>query len=456
MELDMTKGKPSSLIMKFMWPVLLGNIFQQLYNMVDTIIVGRFVGFDALAAVGATGTILFLILGFAMGITTGFTVITSQKYGAGDYEAVKRSSLNSMILSAVTVVLLTFISVAGMPGLLKWMNTPEDIYQMSLDYIVIICYGMVFTVLYNILSSLLRAVGNSKTPLYFLVLSAFLNIILDLVLIINFNMGVKGAALATIIAQAVSGVLCLFYIIYKVPTLMPDLKHIKFDGYMMVNQIKIGLPMALQFSITAVGTIFVQSALNMLGSIAVASYTAANKVCTFITLPFSSFGVTMATYSAQNRGVNDIDRIKKGNAIANHMSAIYSVVIFAISLPLLPWMLKLFVDTSTGIDFDVVLGYARTYVIIGGINFIPLGVIFILRNTLQGCGFSVVAMLGGVVELVSRVIIAFYASSQMSFAGVCAADGFTWFITSIYFFVIYMSRLKSMYKSKAEHQYTSL
>lgn len=448
MELDMTKGKPSSLILKFIWPVIVGNIFQQLYNMVDTIIVGRCVGFEALAAVGATGTISFLILGFAMGLTTGFTVITSQKYGAGDSEAVKTSAANAMVLSVGVVAVLTFVSVAGMPTLLRWMHTPDDIFQMSLDYITIICYGLGFTVLYNILASLLRAVGNSKTPLYFLILSAALNIILDLVLIRNFGMGVKGAALATIVSQAISGILCFAYIIFRVPTLMPRLNAIKLDTYMMSNQLKIGLPMALQYSITAVGTIIVQSALNMLGSVAVASYTAANKVSTLVTLPYSAFGVTMATYSAQNRGINDIDRIKKGNAVANHMSFIYSLVIFALAMPLLPLMLKLFVDSSSGVDFDTVLSYAKTYMIISGINFTPLGVIFILRNTLQGCGFSVVAMFGGVVELVSRVLIAFIASRYMSFAGVCAADGLTWLVTGIYFFIVYMHKLKVMKVAK--------
>ena len=452
MELDMTKGKPSSLILKFIWPVLLGNVFQQLYNMVDTIIVGRCVGFDALAAVGATGTILFLILGFAMGLTTGFTVITSQKFGAGDHEAVKISAVNSLLLSVFVVIILTFASVAGMPTLLRWMHTPEDIFGMSLDYITIICYGLGFTVLYNILASLLRAVGNSKTPLYFLVISAVLNIVLDLVLIRNFGMGVKGAALATIISQAVSGILCFIYILFKVPVLVPDFRKIKIDTYMMGIQLKIGIPMALQYSITAVGTIIVQAALNLLGSVAVASYTAANKVSTLVTLPYSAFGVTMATYSAQNRGVNDIDRIQKGNSVANHMSFVYSILIFAVAMPLLPVMLKLFVDSSSGVDFDTVLGYARTYMIISGINFTPLGVIFILRNTLQGCGFSMVAMFGGVVELVSRVIIAFIASSKMSFAGVCAADGLTWLITGIYFFIVYMYKLKQMRRDKMEFE----
>ena len=206
MELDMTKGSPFKLILKFIYPVILGNLFQQLYNMADTIIVGRFVGLDALAAVGATGTIFFLILGFMNGLTAGFTVIVAQKYGAGDRDGVKVASLNAMILAAVTTVVVTLIAALGMPGLLRIMHTPDDIFHMSYSYIIIIVEGLAFTVLYNITASLLRAVGNSKTPLYFLILSASLNIILDIVLIVPFGLGVRGAALATIISQAVSGV----------------------------------------------------------------------------------------------------------------------------------------------------------------------------------------------------------------------------------------------------------
>ena len=212
MELDMTKGKPSELIVEFIIPIILGNIFQQMYNVADTVIVGQFVGVQALAAVGATGTISFLILGFMQGLTTGFTVLTSQRYGAGDTEGVKRSVGNAWILSAIVTAAMTILSAAGMDWLLRVMQTPSDIYEMARTYILIICLGMGFNILYNLLASMLRAVGNSRVPLYFLVLAAALNVVLDLVLIIVFHMGVAGAAVATIASQGVSGLLCLFYI----------------------------------------------------------------------------------------------------------------------------------------------------------------------------------------------------------------------------------------------------
>ena len=452
MELDMTKGNPFKLILNFMVPVLIGNVFQQLYNMADTIIVGRFVGIDALAAVGATGTINFLILGFAMGLTTGFTVITAQKYGAGDYDGVKRSVIGALVLSAITAVVITIISVKGMDWLLTTMNTPEDIYVMSRDYIITICLGMTFTILYNIMASLLRAVGNSRAPLYFLIISATINIVLDLVLIINFKMGVKGAALATVISQGISGILCVFYTYRTVKVLVPGKEHLKLDYNIMKNQLNVGLPMALQFSITAVGTIMVQAALNKFGSVVVASYTAANKAAMFATLPYTAIGVTMATYAAQNRGVNDIDRIKKGTRVASIMNVIYSIVAYGLIILLIPVLLKLFIDANADIPFDEILRYGRTYVVVLGSCYVALGTIFIYRNTLQGVGYSMVAMVGGVVELICRAIVATIASAKMNYIGVCAADPITWIVTGAYLLIMFSYAVKKMKAEKLDFQ----
>lgn len=450
MELDMTKGSPLKLIIKFIIPVVLGNIFQQLYNMVDTIIVGRCVGVDALAAVGATGTISFLILGFATGLTAGFTVITAQKFGAGDYDGMRVSVTNAVILSAIVTVLVTVVSVLGMPWLLRVMNTPDNIYQMSYEYIVTICYGLVFTILYNIMASLLRAVGNSKVPLYFLIISAFLNIALDLLFIRTFDMGVVGAALATVVAQGVSGILCVIYTVKHVKLIVPEKKHRVVDRQCMHNQLSVGLPMALQYSITAVGTIMIQSALNKFGSVVIAAYTAANKACQLATLPYGALGVTMSTYAAQNRGINDIGRIKKGVSVASHISSVYSVIIYGVAMLTLAPLMKLFIDTgSTSAPFEEILSYGRTYMFVSGTCFIPLGEIFILRNAMQGCGFSFSAMTGGIVELICRAIISAIASAKMSFVGVCCGDPVTWLITGIYFMVAYIFTLRHMEREKA-------
>lgn len=434
MELDMTKGSPSKLIIKFIVPLIIGNIFQQFYSMVDTIIVGRFVGVQALAAVGATGTISFLIIGFMQGLTMGFTVLTAQRYGAGDMEGLKKSVGNAWLLSAVSTVVMTVISVAGMDRLLRLMNTPEDIFEMSGTYIVIICLGMGCTILYNLLASFLRAVGNSRVPLYFLIIAAVTNIVLDLFLILVIPMGVAGAALATVLSQGIAGILCLVYIVKKVPLLRIGKEHWKADYYCCRNQLGIGLPMALQFSITAVGAMLVQAALNMFGSTVVAAYTAACKVEQFMTQPFAAMGMTMATYCAQNRGVNDIGRIRKGVRIANIMSAVYAVIIFAVLMLILPYMIGLFVSG----DITGVLGYARIYMKICGCFFIPLGMIFIFRNAMQGCGYSFLPMLGGVVELVCRAVVAFGAAYYRSYAGVCFGNASAWLMTGVFLAIAYI------------------
>lgn len=438
MELDMTKGSPTRLITKFMIPIIIGNVFQQFYSMVDTIIVGRYVGVQALAAVGATGTISFLILGFMQGLTTGFTVLTAQRFGAKDMDGLRKSVANAGILSVIITIFMTVISMLCMDSLLTWMNTPEDIYEMSRTYIVIICLGMGCTVLYNLLASVLRAVGNSKTPLLFLGISAGLNIVLDLFLILVIPMGVAGAAYATVISQGISGVLCYVYIKKKVSLLNLKREDWKLDEQCIRHQVFVGIPMALQFSITAIGTIMVQSALNLLGSTVVAAYTAACKVEQLVTQPFGAMGMTMATYAAQNRGINDTDRIRKGTKIANIMSAVYAVVIFGVVYLILPYVIRLFVSEN----ITEVLEYARIYIFVCGFFFIPLGMIFIFRNVLQGCGFALIPMLGGVVELVSRCAAAFVAARNMSYVGVCLANASAWCMAGIFLWIGYLFIMK--------------
>lgn len=448
MELDMTKGKPASLIARFIIPVILGNIFQQLYNMADTIMVGRFVGVDALAAVGSTGSVSFLILGFTQGLTAGFTVMTAQRFGAGDREGMKKSIGSAAVLSVILTVVMTALSMAGMNTLLTWMNTPADIFEMAREYIMIICAGICCNVLYNLLASILRAIGNSVVPLVLLVVSSVLNVVLDYVFIVYGHMGVAGAAYATIVSQGVSGLLCLFYIIKSVPALHIERRHLKPEWLCVKNQLLVGIPMALQFSITAIGTILVQAALNLLGSTVVASYSVSCKVEQLVTQPFAAMGVTMATYSAQNRGVNDLNRIKAGVKASNLMSAVYAVIIYGVINLALPYIIPLFVSENIG----VVYGYARTYIVLCGLFFVPLGMIFIYRNTLQGCGFGLIPMLGGVVELVSRSVAAFGAAKLKSYEGVCLANASAWLTAGVFLWIAYRMLMKRMVKAKESYE----
>ena len=335
MQTDMTVGKPMKMILDFTIPVFIGNVFQQFYNMADAIIVGKFVGTKGLAAVGSTGTIMFLIIGFLMGLTAGFTVLTSQKFGAGKMDEMRQSVGNAALLSIIISVIMTAVSMVGMHSLLTLMHTPEDIFQDAYTYIMIISAGIIATIFYNLFSSYLRAVGNSKIPLVFLVFSAALNVILDLVLIINFKMGVAGAALATIISQGVSAILCLVYIYIRMPSLAPNRRHWRLHGQESRNQLAMGIPMALQFAITASGTMVMQSAINLFGSVAVASFTAASKVQNLVTQGMMAMGQTMATYSGQNFGKGDIKRIRQGVKAALEASVVYALAAAVLVLSLI-------------------------------------------------------------------------------------------------------------------------
>jgi len=445
MELDMTKGNPFQLIIRFMLPVFFGNLFQQLYNTVDTIIVGRFVGTGALAAVGATGTISFLILGFVSGLTTGFTVLTAQRFGAGDIKGMKRSIGNATILSVIVAVVMTLLSVIYMKPLLTWMNTPKDIYVQAYAYIIVICGGMITNIIYNMSASVLRAVGNSKAPLYFLVIAVVINCVLDLVFIINFKMGVAGAAWATVVSQGISGVLCLVYMWKKIPLVHPEKEDWKLNGPDSKVQLRIGIPMALQFSITAVGTILVQTSLNLFGSIAVAGYTAACKVEQLAGQMFFAIGTTMATYSAQNKGVGDIKRIKKGARTAALINIVYAIVVGILCIVTIKYAISLFVS---GDDILQVTEYATIYIKVVAPFFIPLGAIFIYRNVLQGAGYALAPMMGGVMELIARVVVAYIAAKYMSFTGVCAANIAAWVAAAVYLWIVYLVVMKRAQESQ--------
>ncbi len=442
MEKDMTKGRPLPVILKFMLPLIIGNIFQQLYNMADTIIVGRYVGSDALAAVGSTGTIMFLIVGFSQGITAGFSVLTSQRFGAKDKEGIKSSVANGILLSIIFTIILSALSMLSMHTLLKIMNTPENIFQDAYTYIMIISAGLGATIFYNLLSSYLRAVGNSKIPLVFLVFSAALNVILDLVLIIRFKMGVAGAGYATIFSQGISAVLCLIYIYVRMPSLAPKKRHWKLHSTESRYQLAMGIPMALQFAITASGTMIMQSAINLFGSDAVASFTAASKVQNLVTQGMMAMGQTMATYSGQNFGKGDIKRIRQGVKASLEASVVYALAAAAVVCLLLKPALGLFFTGD--VDMSSMLPWAKTYIYMSVIFYIPLSSIFVFRNTMQGCGYGFLPMMGGVAELLARLIVALISMAVGSYALACFCDPAAWIAAAVFTGVSYLFVMKDI------------
>lgn len=437
MKTDMTSGKPMSMILNFTIPVFIGSVFQQFYNMADAVIVGKFVGTKALAAVGATGTIMFLIIGFLTGLTAGFTVLTAQKFGAGKTEEMRQTVGNAAILSAAVSVVMTAGSMLGMESLLKFMNTPKDILADAYAYIMIICGGIFAQVLYNFLASVLRALGNSKTPLYFLIIAALLNIVLDLVFIIVFHMGAAGAAWATVISQGVSGVLCLFYIAKAVPELHLKRDDWKFRKNLAKNQISVGIPMGLQYSITAIGTMMVQTALNTLGSYAVAAFTAGSKIENIFSQAFVALGTTMATYNAQNIGAGKLERVRQGFRCAHLIGIAYAVVTGVFLVVAGKYLSYLFISDNAA----EVIPMVDIYVKCVGIFFIPLHFVNVLRNGIQGMGYGVLPMLAGVAELTGRGITAVIAASEKSYLGACLASPMAWIVATallvfMYFYVM--------------------
>ena len=415
---DMTAGSPFKIILNFTIPIFIGNVFQQFYNMADTIIVGKFVGTGALAAVGSVGTIVFLIIGFLQGLTAGFSVLTAQRFGAGDMKNMRKSVGTACVLSVIITVIMTAGSMLGMKRLLEFMNTPEDIFADAYAYIMIICGGIAATVLYNLLSGILRALGDSKTPLYFLILSALLNVGLDLFFIIVFHMGVAGAAYATVISQGVSGIGCLIYIVKKVPLLKMQAEDFRPEGYLVKMEMAVGIPMALQYSITAIGTMMVQSSLNLLGSLSVAAFTAANKIESVVTQAYVALGTTMATYCAQNIGAGDIKRIRRGFKSATIMGSVYGVIL------------------------AVIIGQVDIYLKCVGLFLIPLTVVNVYRNGIQGMGYGLLPMMAGVAELLGRGGVAIWASWKRSYVGACMASPAAWILAGSLLLVMYFWIMK--------------
>ena len=430
MQKDMTRGPIVPIILHFLFPMFVGNVFQQLYNMADMIIVGRHVGAGALAAVGSTGTLMFLVLGFALGITAGFGILTSQRFGAKDEAGVRRSVANGTLLALLLSLAMTLLSTAAVPWLLDLLNTPADIMEDARTYITIIFQGLFTNVFYNMASVFLRSVGNSKAPLFFLVFSACLNVGLDLLCIIQFRMGVAGAALATVVSQGISVLLCILYIVQKVPVLVPWREDWKLYAHETREQLRMGVPMALQFSITASGIMIAQAAINLFGSTAAAAYTAASKVSMLLTQGCLSMGQTMATYAGQNFGKGDLGRIREGVKKGLRMLALNSLLAAVVLHYLLPFLTGFFF--SGDVDAAALLPWARTYGDIAMWFYLPLSMIFIYRNAMQGVGYALAPTLCGVIELAARGLTALVGMKTHSYAISASCDPMAWLAAGIF------------------------
>lgn len=438
---DMTQGSPLKLILSFTVPLLIGNLFQQLYNMADAYIVSQTIGVNAFSAIGSTLSLQFLILGLAIGITAGLSVITAQRFGGKDEKALRKNLATGLIISLVIGVTLTVLTTTFTEEILTFMQTPDETYTYAYDYLNVLFRGIGAVILFNYLANILRAIGDSKTPLYFLIVTSILNVILDYVFILVFDLGIRGAALATITAQVTSSILTLWFIWKKVPLLRIHKEDWKLDKAEFKEHLRIGLPYGFQYSIIAIGAVAITMRLNLLGASAVAAFTAAQKIDSIAVLPLQSFGVTMSTFAAQNYGARKLDRVWHGVNQALKMSIGYSLVI---GLILLIWG-RHFATLFVGADAPAeVLQMIQHYFLASSSLYAVLSVLFIYRHTLQGLGNSFAPTVAGVGELLARIVAAFFLSVHLGFTGIVIASPLAWFAALIPLVLAYRSTKRNL------------
>lgn len=434
---DLTKGNPFKLILLFALPVFIGNVFQQLYNMVDTVIVSKTISPAAFTGVGLTGPVNFLVLGFATGLTAGFSVRIAQRFGAEDWAGVRRAVGMCYLLCIILTVVLTAIAVPLTGPLLRLMKTPDKYFTYAYSYLFTVFCGIAAIMLYNMGAGILRAIGDSKTPLVFLVISAVLNVGLDFLFIVAFKLPYVGAALATVVSQLVSGIACLVYMLKRYPLLRISRRDLEWDWSLAGGHVAVGLPMALQFSITSIGCIIQQTALNSLSQSldgVVTAYVAAAKIDGLATQTFPALGTAMATYAGQNCGAGRYDRVKKGAGVSMVYVLASAVFGLAFCLGLYRPLMSLFLDETANAQ---ILAYGKRYLIFQSSTYVCLGVIFVFRNLLQGIGKSAVTMLSGVTELAGRALTAFVFVKYWSFTGCCLSNPTAWVAADIFLLVTY-------------------
>ena len=430
---DMTNGSPIKLILLFTVPVLLGNIFHQLYHMADTAIVGRYLGADALAAVGAVASLSYLIFGLVNGIAQGFGVAVSHAFGAKDEKLLKHYVAVSLMMTAIVSLVVTLPVVALCRSLLIWINIPAEILHLSLAYLRIIFAGSVFTMFYNVIAGMLRAIGDSRTPLFFLILSSVLNVGLDILFVAGFNMGTAGAAYATVLSQAISAVLSCVYMFSRYDIMKTSRQDYYFDGAAVGKMFSIGIPMSINNIVTASGMTVLQAAVNVYGASVMAAYTAAFRVSILAMQVPSSLGVSMATYSGQNYGAKNYGRIFAGIRTAFLLNFVIASLVAAICVFGGPLFVRLLLDEPT----PEIMAYAMEYLKITSWFFVPLGWIFIYRNTLQAVGKGLIPMFSSALEFLARYATLALLEERLGYTAICLADPATWVSTALILIVPY-------------------
>ena len=437
---DMTNGSPSKHILGFAVPMLFGMLFQQFYNLVDTIIVGKTPGVEALAGVGATGSINFMIIGFCMGVCNGFVIPVAQCFGAKKPSDLRKYVFNGYICSVVFSIVLTLASVIFCRRILIVMNTPADIIDHAYNYIVVIFIGIPTVFLYNMVSGVIRSLGDSKTPVVFLVLSSIINVVLDFFLILVCKMGVAGAGWATVTSQLISGLTCLIYMYKKYDILKGDKSERVLDRRFITNLCMNGVPMGLQYSITAIGSTILQAAVNTLGSTYVAAMTAGSKMFNFTCCPFDALGSTMATYAGQNVGAAKIKRLGQGVRSAMIIGSVYSVLSLIALYFTTDYIALLFVNASE----TTIIALTRQFILASACFYIPLTGVNVVRFCIQGMGFSVFAISAGILEMIGRAFAAIILIPSIGFMGACLASPIAWIAADAFLFPAFIHCAKKL------------
>lgn len=439
---DLTVGSPMRLVLAFMLPLTFGLLFQQFYSMVDTVVVGKFLGVDALAGVGSTGSVNFLVLGLCNGICAGFAIPVAQKFGQRDYEGLRRFVGNMIWLGAVIALAVTLVTTVLCRRILRWMDTPAETFAYAYDYIFLIFLGIPATMLYNLLSGIIRSLGDSKTPLFFLILSSLLNVALDVLFIVAFRMGVAGAGWATLLSQLISGLLCLLYMARKFPILHLSREDLRFRAAFARRLLTMGLPMGLQYSITAIGSILLQTAVNGLGASAMAAVTAGSKVNLLCACPFEAMGTTAATYAGQNLGAGKPERIHQGVQDCALLGILYSGAILLAMYFGGRNLCMLFLDTKDQAAAGTIIPLSQQFLLTCVAFYVPLLFVNLLRFTIQGLGFSELAVIAGVFEMVARGVFGLCLVPWLGFSAVCYASPAAWIMADLFLFPAYFHCMK--------------
>ena len=436
---DLTEGSPLKRIVLFALPMLFGVLFQQFYSFVDTAVVGRYLGAERLAAVGATGSVNFLVIGLCLGLCSGFSIPIAQAFGAKDEREMRRYVFHAVVLSGVLSVLFAVLSTVFCKPLLRLMNTPEEIIDASASYISIIFAAIPCCVLYNMASGILRSLGDSRTPVVFLVMASLVNIVLDLLLIIVCGMDVAGAAVATAASQLLAGIGCVIVMIRRFPVLHLNREDRQFNFRLAGKMLGIGLPMGLQFSITAIGSVMVQWSVNGLGVNAVAAVSGGVKISMFFACVFDALASTMATYAGQNMGARKLDRIHQGLRCASVLGIIYCALAFGVVALFARPLLSLFIDAETAPE---VTAMGIRYLTINAAFYIPLLFVNIVRLSIQGMGYTRVAMLAGLFEMIARTAVALFVVPSAGFTGACFANPAAWVMADLFLIPCYFQIMR--------------